>query len=76
VSLIFVFGVALAVGASIGHWWAPALPLAVSTVVTAPLAASGHAVADAPTAFFVLVATAAVTIGVLLRQRAALSGNE
>lgn len=69
VSLIFVLGVAVAVGASIGRWWAAVLPLVISGVVTALLAARGHGVADTPIAFFVLVATAAVTVGVLLRRR-------
>jgi len=68
-SLIFVVGVGVAVGATISRWWAPALPLAIGGVVTAALAAAGRGVADTPTAFLVLVATTAITVGVLLRRR-------
>jgi len=64
-----VLVVAVGVGAGVGRWWAMALPLVLGTIVAALLVAGGNSLADTPIAFIVLVATAAIGVGVFLRRR-------
>ena len=66
---MIVLVIAVGVGAGVGRWWAMALPLVLGTAVAALLAASGHSLADTPVASVVLVATAAIGVGVFLRRR-------